>query len=218
MKYTVISALIVGIVQVNVYATISHQSNSPLLTVRDGLVLDNSAAINWTEDANLVSTLCHSNHPLWKSFNPASVHNNSGRDADEICAQNGRMNWYEAQAWVSHLNNHSYLHHNDWRLPNVDLHDPSCSVQLGQDHSRLSVSFGQHCSNGELARLRQLAFNNEGSSHYFNNLDGNVYWSNTELSFNNSLAGTFDLQADWQDAEGKTSDLLQVWAVHSQAN
>jgi hypothetical protein len=216
MKYTAISTLIIGIIQVNVYATVPKNQTNTLQAIADNLVLDSSFAIEWTKDANAVKTMCEANHPLWQSFNPAGVAHNSGRNLGEICAQDGLMNWYEANAWISHLNSNSYLGRNDWRLPGVDLSDPTCSVQLGVPDSQLSASFGQDCANSELGHLYQTAFyNTTENNRYFSNLSGTTYWSNTELPLNQSLVGTFDLQEGWQDAVEKSSDLLHVWPVHA---
>ncbi len=216
MKYTILSALIIGIIHANVYATLSHHKANPLQEINEHQVADNSFSVAWTRDANSVKTLCDSNHPLWQSFNLEGISHNSGRSSEQICAENGVMNWYEANAWISHLNSNSYLGHTDWRLPSVDLNDPACSVHIGSADAQRSASFGQGCSNSELGHLYQTVLSTPShKSTLFTHLSDATYWSSSELPINHSLVGIYDLEGGWQDAVGKSSDLLNVWPIHS---
>jgi len=227
MNYTLISALVIGIMQIHGHATSSTATAGELDLVGKHLVADRDMAVEWTRDANLVKTLCSSDSPLWKSFDPASVKQGTGRSTAEICAQNGLMNWYEAKAWIGVLNKHAYLGHSDWRLPRIQQKDSSCSLHIKADQAGSTVSLGHGCLSSEPGHLFHASLDNpvyEGSACQdncltnhgpFSNLSGNMYWTDTEIAFDTSLVGVFDPSNDWQDAEKKTSDLLLVWPVHA---
>ena len=210
MRSTIIIALIFTIIQINVHATLAtriHDSPSVGMTQ---LVPDKDHTVEWMPDANLVKTLCKSGHPLLSSFDPSHVAKGTGRSMGEICSQEGRMNWYEASAWIRHLNRHAYLGHSDWRLPEVSSDDSSCSELVELDNA--TVTFGFGCRHGEPGRLHAVLGHNIGR---FMNLDEGMYWADSILGIDDSLAGVFDIKTNWQDAEGKTSDLLGVWPVRS---
>jgi len=228
MKYSLISALVFGVIQINVHATVSTAAAGEFDLVGKHLVADRDIAVEWTRDANLVKTMCENDNLLWKNFDPHTVKQGTGRSNTEICAQGGRMNWYEAKAWIEVLNKHAYLGHSNWRLPRIQQQDSSCSLHIQGDTAGNTASLGHGCRNSEPGHLFHASLGNpvnEGSSCQnnscltyqgpFNNLSGNMYWTDTEISFDNSLVGVFDPARDWQDAEQKTSDLLQVWPVHS---
>ena len=226
MNYTLICALAFGVVQIHGQATLSSATAGELDVVGKHLVADRDMAVEWSRDANLVKTLCSNDSALWKSFDPASVKHGTGRSAAEICAQDGLMNWYEAKAWIEVLNKHAYLGHSDWRLPRIQQKDGSCSLYVQVDQADSIVSLGHGCRNSEPGHLFHASLDNpvcEGPAYQdnclihhgpFSNLAGNMYWTDTEMTFDGSLVGVFDPGNDWQDAEKKTSDLLQVWPVH----
>ncbi len=227
MKNTILSAMIFGIIQINVHATISTAQASSLKMVNEDLVLDQSLAVEWARDANLVKTLCDAKHPLWQSFEPEAVILGTGRSQTNICQQDGRMNWHEAKAWISHLNRHEFLGYSNWRLPRTKQSDSSCSYRFEKEHSQEYFSFGHGCKNSELSHLSHNSLGspaNKGKecrqdclakTGPFRNLSDSMYWSGTEISFDSSLVGVFDIGNNWQDAESKTSDLLYVWPVRS---
>ncbi len=210
MRSTVIIALIFTVIQINVHATLAMKTqDSPTIDMAR-LVLDKTGTVEWMPDANLVTTLCKSGHPLLSSFDPSLVANGTGRNMAEICSQEGRMNWYEAKAWIRHLNQNAYLGYTNWRLPEISPRDSSCSELAELDNT--TVTFGFGCRNGEPGRLHAVLGSNIGR---LTNLDEGMYWSETVLAEDDSLAGVFDVKTNWQDAEGKTSDLLHVWPVRS---
>ncbi|WP_457673179.1 Lcl domain-containing protein [Thiolapillus sp.] len=210
MRPTIIITLIFAVIQINVHATMATKSGNAMLQGTGNLVMDMTRTVEWTRDANLAQTLCKAGHPLWTSFDPSHIKNGTGRTGDEICRQEGRMNWYEARAWIKHLNTNAYLGHRDWRLPRISYGDQSCSDLVELDSAPVAIGYG--CRNSEPGHLHAVLGSNLGN---FMNLDEGLYWSETELSSNTSLAGVFDIKTNWQDAEGKTSDLLHVWPVHS---
>ena len=227
MNTTVISAMIFGIIQINVHATINHDAIAGELgLVGQHLVTDKDLAVAWSRDANLVKTMCDSGSPLWKSFDAQSVQQGTGRSSTEICNQNGLMNWYEAKAWIDVLNRHNYLGHSDWRLPRIQQKDTTCTLQVEGNSAGAVAHLGHGCQNSEPGHLFHVSLRNPVHGKTctddclinkgpFHNLSGSAYWTGTEMDFDNSLVGVFDLNNDWQDAESKTSDLLRVWPVYS---
>lgn len=227
MNSTVISAMIFGIIQINVHATVSNAQATDLVMINENLVLEESFSIEWAQDANLVKTMCAADHPLWRSFDLQAVEQGSGRSQQEICKHQGRMNWHEAKAWISHLNTHAFLGYSDWRLPHTEQTDTSCSYRLESEHSQEQMSFGFGCNNSELGHLLHETLGNpanESADSYgnrlidsgpFQNVTENTYWSGTEMSFDTSMVGVFDISSGWQDAVNKQSDLLHVWPVRS---
>jgi hypothetical protein len=83
----------------------------------NGQVYDDVLGISWLQDANFVKTSCDANSALWQYFDPEAIANSSGRTKVQICNDSGRLNWYEAEAWIAHLNVNNHLGHNDWRQP-----------------------------------------------------------------------------------------------------
>ncbi|WP_456377798.1 Lcl domain-containing protein [Thiolapillus sp.] len=223
MKNTILSAMIFGIIQINVHATIATQASS-LKMVNEDLVLDQSQAVEWARDAKLVKTMCDAKHPLWQSFTPETITQGTNRSRAEICQQDGMMNWYEASAWISHLNQHEFLGYSNWRLPRTKQSDASCSYRFENEHSQEYFSFGHGCKNSEFSQLLFSSLGNQSKecrqdcltkAGPFRNVSDAMYWSGTEVSFDSSLVGVFDIGANWQDAENKSSDLLHVWPVRS---
>ncbi len=227
MKNTILTAMIFGIIQINVHATISSGQASSLKMVNEDLVLDQSLAIEWARDAKLAKTMCDTGHPLWQSFKPETVALGTDRSRADICLQDGMMNWYEASAWISHLNKHAFLGYSDWRLPHTRQSDTTCSHRFESELSQEYFTFGSGCKNSELSHLFHSSLGNPANRGReckqdcltnpgpFRNVSDSMYWSGTEISFDSSLVGVFDIGSDWQDAENKTSDLLHVWPVRS---
>lgn len=226
MNTTVISAMIFGIIQINVHATLASAHATNLKNVNEDVVLDPSSNIEWTKDANLAKTLCDNQHILWQSFDPTSVDKGTGRSASTICEQGGKMNWYEAKAWISHLNVHHFLGYSDWRMPQINQHDSTCSMQINLSPSDKAIGVGQGCMNSEISHLMHDSLNNPRNklgrcsqnscptdTGPFYNIPQDLYWSDTEIVADSSLVGVFSAQGDWQDAEEKTSDLLHVWPI-----
>ena len=212
MKLSIIIALIFLTIQINVHATLGTAPQGRLQLNGEHLIKDQTLSLEWTRDANLAKTLCNNQDALWTSFDPTTVAQGTGRTASEICANDGRMNWYEARAWLKHLNAHRYLGHSNWRLPEISYQDASCSDQIAVSDAKVSVSIGHGCKNGEPGHLKAAL---DDYQNTFKNFGDQIYWSRTELAVDRTLTGVFGIEIDWQDAEGKTSDLLPVWPVHS---
>ncbi|WP_456444505.1 Lcl domain-containing protein [Thiolapillus sp.] len=212
MKPSIIIAIIFLVIQINVHATLGTVPYNGLQLNGEQLIEDQTLSLEWTRDANLAKTLCNNQDPLWIGFDPTKVVQGTGRTGSEICTDGGRMNWYEAQAWLKHLNDHNYLGHSNWRLPEISYQDASCSDQVVLSSADVSVSIGRGCKNGEPGHLK-AALNDYRNT--FKNFGDQIYWSSTELAADKTLAGVFGIENDWQDAEEKTSDLLPVWPVHS---
>ncbi len=212
MKNSIIIAAIFMVVQINVHATLGARPDHQLLLSGPHLIKDAALSLEWTRDANLAKTLCQSGDPLWKSFDPTRIPGSTGRSASEICAQEGRMNWYEANAWLDHLNTNRYLGYSNWRMPQISYQDSSCSEQVTLEATGETVALGSGCMTGEPGNLKS-ALNDYQNS--FANLEEQLFWSGTELATDSRLVGVFGVRNDWQDAEDKSSDLLPVWPVHS---
>ncbi|BAO45722.1 Lcl domain-containing protein [Thiolapillus brandeum] len=212
MRNSIIIAVIFLVIQINVHATLGTVPQNGLQLNGEHLIEDQTLSLEWTRDANLAKTLCNNQDPVWTSFDPSLVAQGTGRTASEICAQDGRMNWYEAEAWLQHLNANHYLGHSNWRMPEISYQDSSCSEQVVMNQSSTPVAIGHSCTNGEPGHLK-AALSSYRST--LKNLGDQIYWSATELASNNTLVGVFGIDNDWQDAEDKTSDLLPVWPVHS---
>ncbi len=212
MKTSIVLTLMFLVIQINVHATLGAAPQDGLQLKGEHLIMDQTLSLEWTRDANLAKTLCNRRDPLWTGFDPTAVPHGTGRTASQICADEGRMNWYEAQAWLKHLNAHRYFGHSNWRLPEISYQDGSCSDQVVLSHTKTAVSIGHGCSAGEPGRLKAAL---EEYRDVFRNFGDQIYWSGTELTAGRSLVGVFGIENDWQDAEDKTSDLLPVWPVHS---
>jgi hypothetical protein len=212
MKNSVIIAAIFMVVQINVHATLGNRSQHQLQLNGQHLIKDTALSLEWTRDANPAKTLCENMDPLWTSFDPGQAKDNTGRSTGEICAQDGRMNWHEAKAWLRHLNANRYLGHDNWRLPEISYQDSSCSDQVVFNRTGMTVALGSGCMNSEPGNMKSAQSDYQNS---LKNLDDQLFWSETELAADSNLVGVFGIKNDWQDAEGKNSDLLHVWPVHS---
>ena len=200
------------------------------LTVQaNGTVYDSEQEIFWDQDGRAVKTLCTSPaDPIWMSFDLDAVAGNTGRTKVEICDEDGRMNWYEAEAWVAHLNVRNYKGSSNWRQWSVTQPDASCS------HRHLTgADYGYHCTGSELGSLYAapppVGLGNpndlEGgcspncmeNAGPFVNLDiGRAYWSGTISQLNPGYpAWYFDVANGFQDAGLGSShaNQLLVWAV-----
>lgn len=112
-------------------------------------VVDDAAQnITWMSNANFVKTSCDANNALWQAFNPSGITGNSGRDKNTICSDNGQLNGFEAENWIEILNSNNHLGYNDWRLPETNLSDPTCS---------LDDKLGYRCIGSELGHLFNVA-------------------------------------------------------------
>lgn len=119
----------------------SEGVNSPLLKLKNrDIVRDLAQGIVWLRDGNIFKTLCDAGSEISKGFQPVYA-----ASAEEICADNGAMTWFDANLWVEYLNELNYAGYNTWRLPEVDT-DPLCSEGS--------------CTNNEMGALYYNGLNN----------------------------------------------------------
>lgn len=196
------------------------------LTVQgNGTVYDSVQDISWDQDGNAVKTLCDANDPIWQAFDPSVVSNNSDRTHTEICDDDGRLNWFEAEAWVAHLNAQSYKGIANWRQWTVAQPDPSCSNQTDDTPPQ---GFGYRCTGSEMGHLLNVAApNGLGNTNHlsdacspncltntgpFANFRSFAYWSGMEFAPNSLLAWGFYAHFGYQGYSGKDFQFY-VWAV-----
>lgn len=114
-------------------------SQAALNDLGNGLVNDSVKELTYAKDGNLAKTACEATtgreKSLWDTFTliHPNIANNSGRSPAEICADNGKMNWHEAQAWANVLNRHLYLGKRDWRQQTAGLPAPSPQLSDASD-------------------------------------------------------------------------------------
>lgn len=194
----------------------------------NGLVNDTTQDITWLKDANLVKTSCDADNALWQAFEPSSVANNSGRSKAAICGDNGRLNWYEAEAWVAVLNTQNYLGHSDWRQPATGQPDPTCS---GYTDDGVDNDSGYRCEGSELGHLFNVTLGNPNdldddcyssapdrclqNKGPFDHFQPSIYWSGTEYAPAPTGAWFFITGDGIQDRYAKGFPNGYVWPVRS---
>lgn len=195
----------------------------------NGQIYDDAMHVTWLQDANFVVTSCTANNALWQAFDPSSVPNNSGNDKTTICnSLNGRLNWYEAEAWIDLLNANNYLGYNNWRQPATGQPDSTCSSTDGNGQG-----IGYRCKGSELGSLFNVSLgnpnaldstcNNPGNGpdfclqnkDQFSNLQPASYWSGTSYAPLPSNAWAFVMYAGFQESPpvGKVLASGYVWPV-----
>lgn len=217
-------------------------SHAALTDTGGGLVNDSSLNLAWMKDGNLFKTLCDNNinDPILLSYNALTP----VRDATAACVEKGRLNWDDAEKFITALNTHNYLGFNDWRQPNAVQPDATCETQTdGQ-------GFGFNCQGGELNQLFYLSLNNpndEGTGATGGDIgndcyDGGVtindpapdncflntapftnayafgYWTGTTFASNPTVAWRFFTANGDQGVTSKASSAhMYIWPVRPQA-
>jgi len=134
-------------------------SHAELTDLGNGLVNDTSLDITWMKDANLFKTLCDANDPIVRDFVPPfAAFPQGGVTVASICAENGRIDLANAQAWVERLNNLNYLGYSDWRQPVTTQPDESCDTQAS--FGQLILGAGYNCTGSELGHLFNVTLGN----------------------------------------------------------
>lgn len=198
-------------------------ANAALAPASPGLINDTTLNITWLQDANLVKTSCDANNALWQAFDPSTSTGNT-RSKAQICADNGRLNWYEAEDWVAVLNSQSYLGYNDWRQPLTAQPDATCSAT---DINGQSLDY--RCEGSELGHLFNVSLGNPNdldnscfgtpphcmqNTGPFSNMQSDVaYSSGTEYAPNPSSAWHFSFGLGHQTYSGKSGNTMFVWPV-----
>ena len=151
------------------------------------------------------------------------------RDSNE-----GALNWTGAVAWASSLNVYGVT---GWRLPHTfDVGNDGCNygdkfLGMGKD-----CGFQPAPASSELAHMYYVTLGNKGDDYgnhthsWFENsgpfsnivaqLSGphsGVYWSDTTLVTDAAQAWLFSYYDGWQNADTKSRQCCQVWAVHDGA-
>lgn len=220
---------------------ISPASFAALNDLGNGLIEDTTQSINWLQDANLVKTACDASagieKDLWDAFAAMQPSVSDRHTPTEICNQeNGMLNWFEAMAWVDILNQHTYLGHNNWRLPETSQPDPSCSSQSADDSP---LGYGYNCTGSELGHLFRIGLGNQNTGPscspncftqtepFINtnptlspNAGAAAYWSKSEVP--NPFPPTFPSPFVWwfatdtgsQDSSFKDANYGFVWPVN----
>jgi chitodextrinase len=221
---------------------ISPASFAALNDLGNGLIEDTTQSINWLQDANLVKTACDASagieKDLWDAFAAMQPSVSDRHTPTEICNQeNGMLNWFEAMAWVDILNQHTYLGHNNWRLPETSQPDPSCSSQSADDSP---LGYGYNCTGSELGHLFRIGLGNQNTGPscspncftqtepFINtnptlspNAGAAAYWSKSEVP--NPFPPTFPSPFVWwfatdtgsQDSSFKDANFAFVWPVNT---
>lgn len=192
-----------------------------------GVVRDTSLNIEWLQDANMVKTSCNAGDALWQAFDLQGISNSTARTKREICDDNGRLNWYEAQAWIVLLNSQNYLGSSGWRLPDTPQPDAGCiSIISGQ-------SYGYHCTASEMANLFNVSLDNPNrrddscytgtppnclqNSGPFRAIQGDEYsyWSQTLYAPNPVSAWKFDFARGSSSTASRAGRVHYVWPVRA---
>ncbi|MCK9607598.1 MAG: DUF1566 domain-containing protein [Methylomonas sp.] len=157
-------------------------------------VYDTDRNITWLADANAAI---------------GSVYDNN--------AQDGRLDWFNATAWVSTLNVSGIT---GWRLPTTLIPDASC----GMDTSSTTSSFD--CTGSEMGHLfyeelggqsgQSIAVGHNANYDLFQNvMTGSAYWSGTEYEPNTDQAYYFYFVDGIQYKQTKGPNFgFHAWAVH----
>ncbi len=201
------------------------------LTVQgNGTVYDSVKDISWDQDGNAVKTLCDANDAIWTSFVPPAPPEGSGRTLAAICAANGTLNWFEAEAWVAHLNASLYKGLANWRQWTVTQPDATCSDQTNPEPPFPPQDYRYRCTGSELGHLYNalppagLGNPNEmdddcaphclvNTAPFSNFQSDNGYWSGTEYAPRPYNAWFFYAYYGFQGYDSFKAYQYYVWAV-----
>ena len=196
--------------------------HAELTDLNNGIIEDSTLNTGWMKDTNMFKTLCDADHALYQSWTGAI-----DDSKETICNNNsGKMTWDDANAWITHLNENSYLSVNNWRLPQFIQPDAGCESQFN------GIGRGYNCTESELAHLFNLSLanpNNAGTgatggtvgngcapcfinTSPFTNTQTFAYWYDTLE--NTSSAWTFVPGFGYQDST-KRIDQIYVWPIHT---
>ena len=199
-------------------------AGAALLPAVNGQVYDDVLEIYWLEDANFVKTSCDADNALWQAFDPTTITGNSGRTKTQICEQNGRLNWNEAEGWIAVLNANNHRGHSDWRQWQVPdpTNDPDCSQQ---NFDGAGSDGGYRCTGSELGNLFNVTLGNPNqldngcspnclvNTGPFSNFQSFWYWSGTVYAPFPSNAWDFSTNNGFQASGNIINRLGYVWPV-----
>lgn len=183
---------------------LSSLAYAELIDRGKGLVYDDVLKITWLKDANYART--------------------SGYDSD------GRMNWDEANTWVSSL---TYGGYDDWRLPTIrPINEQKFNYKFS-DNGSSDVGYNTASKESELAYMFYVNLKNRGwndtagkesgckppeycltNTEGFINLQHYVYWFNVEYEHLADRAWVFYTFDGLQNYHSKSNE-FHVWPVRS---
>ncbi len=140
---------------------VAPASHAGLAAVGSNLVNDNVLNVTWTADANLLGTLEAGDAGLTAAIisdvgsitDSLGIHTLSSADF----GSNGQTDWWGSLAFISYLNDTSYLGYHTWQL---------------SDGNSLSYQF-----NTNLGETPGTALSNTSSNYpLFSNLQANAFW------------------------------------------
>jgi hypothetical protein len=108
----------------------------------NGMIYDPTRNLTWIADMNL---------PLTTNYTAPGVRPDKS------------MSWGAAVQFADNL---VYGGFSDWRLPTLNLNDPTCSDKL--DYGNIIITQGHGCSGGELSGLFTTGLGNKGPSSVLN--------------------------------------------------
>jgi hypothetical protein len=144
----------------------------------------------------------------------ADANPTAGSVYDTIIPGTGRMNWSDANTWVTGLSVNGIT---GWRLPTTLQPDASCSIQ-GTD-----ASYGNNCSGSEMGNMfynvlggeagRDIYMTHNSNFDLFSNIQV-FYWSSTMVASSINSAWTFSFFEGNQFGHDKSLGSY-AWAVQS---
>lgn len=160
-------------------------------------VYDTDRNITWLANANLAAT---------NTFGVSGIY--TGGPGIE-----GAMTWNTANLWVGAMNENDYLGFNDWRLPTTLVPDSTCTYGFVCTGSEMG-----HLFYDELGGVPGISINTAHNASYdlFNNVQGQGYWSGTDLlpHFSSGDAWFFDFYDGTQKHDWKSMNAWG-WAVRT---
>ena len=175
--------------------TLTGAAQAALIDRGGGLIYDSAQNLTWMSDLHYAAT--------------------SGYDADN------RMTWVEAQAWAAGL---VYGGFDDWRLPELNPADATCSAYIYPDGGWGPQPWGYNCSQGEMSRLFVIELGKDyhdlvvdtaeqlANRALFTGYGPLVYWSGTSYAPDPTQAWAYNPGTVFQRMGVKTYEMM-VMAV-----
>jgi hypothetical protein len=183
--------------------SVSFNANAALISYTGagsvGLVYSGVSDITWTQDANLFKTLYDADNTVIDQIVSLTPWINDGYQGGNFNSENGLMNWWGAQAFVSYLNNITYGGSQHWRLPTSNAiygYNGTAGNELGQLFYK---------------ELGGTAYSSIPDTSIFINEQTYIYWSGTDY-VSPAVVWGFDTYHGFQSNPHKF-DQFYTWAV-----